>query len=165
MNVILMRLLTNYYLTAIGLFLFFFQNYVTTLEHWLKLIGTGITRVERTVHIVNVQKVYTSWLILAKSKMQSDYCNLQAMFYGLCFVYGTAVGVTVANLLAVLSTFCDIRLLPMILGLQLFAEGVGTIVTTPICGEYSIKHVNGTVRVGTTVTTPVSGQRIVFTIA
>ena len=59
------------------------------------------------------------------------------MFYALCAVWGIGNGVAMANLLAVIYEFCEVRLLTLLLGLSLFAQGIGGSTGNYSCSKYS----------------------------
>lgn len=58
------------------------------------------------------------------------------MFYVLCVIWGLADGASIANLLAFIYQFCEVRLLALLLGLNLFAEGLGALAGTQLCSKY-----------------------------
>lgn len=59
------------------------------------------------------------------------------MYYVLAVIWGSSKGALIANLLAVAYDLCGPEKLALLFGLHLFAEGLGSLVGSPLCGLYS----------------------------
>ena len=57
------------------------------------------------------------------------------MFYVLGVIWGIGQGACIANILGVLDYLCTVDQLSYLLGLELFAEGLGALVGAPFCGK------------------------------
>ena len=56
------------------------------------------------------------------------------MFYVVAAFWGLADGAFIANLLSVIYSFCDVTQLPVLFGLNMMAEGVGSLAGTLLIG-------------------------------
>lgn len=68
----------------------------------------------------------------------SFYCD-QVMFYILMALYGFTFGANISNLAAIIHDFCGPAQFPVLFGLYLMAEGLGSLVVTPLCGKCCCK--------------------------
>jgi len=56
------------------------------------------------------------------------------MYYGLLACWGLGESVIIACLLGVVSDLCTVNQIPILLGLELMAEGIGGITLVPLAG-------------------------------
>lgn len=63
------------------------------------------------------------------------------MFYVVAVVWGIVAGAFAANQLAVIYELCELRLMALLLGLNLFASGLGALAGTPLCSKYNNVHI------------------------
>ena len=57
------------------------------------------------------------------------------MFYTAAAFWGFFEGAFIANLLGVIYSFCDITQLPVLFGLNMLAEGIGSLLGVSLIGE------------------------------
>ena len=57
------------------------------------------------------------------------------MFYTIAAFWGFAQGAFIANMLAVIYSFCDVSQLAALLGLNMMAESIGSLAGVSLIGE------------------------------
>ena len=56
-------------------------------------------------------------------------------FYAIAGVWGLGEGALIGDLLGALDGLCDVKHLALLLGLELFSEGTGSLGGGPLCGK------------------------------
>lgn len=81
-----------------------------------------------------------SIIYISISLIKSHPLYFQAMYYALAVIMGLAQGGGMANLLAVVYDFAGKDKLTIFFSLELFAEGLGSVIGSFICGRCLIRH-------------------------
>ncbi|KAF6030244.1 SLC16A5 [Bugula neritina] len=128
-------------------------------DYLMKYTDLADTDVTWAVVVLGIAKIVGSLLVVALSSLQFDrlnlhfftvilysvmtvvvpYCTGKESCYAVIAVFGMSFAMSISNLLAVVTEFCHVDLIPLLFGLLLLSESVGGLAGTSLYTLLAVK--------------------------